>query len=61
LISLPDSGASRSSRRHEHRLETFSLEITHTTLFAIKGSNNKKTNKTKKKKRNKPLQDYRSL
>jgi len=27
------------------------------TLFAIKGSNNKKTNKTKKKKRNKPLQD----
>jgi len=29
----------------------------HTTLFAIKGSNNKKTNKTKKKKRNKPLQD----
>ena len=30
---------------------------THTALFAIKGSNNKKTNKTKKKKRNKPLQD----
>jgi len=30
---------------------------THTTLFAIKGSNNKKTNKTKKKKRNKTLQD----
>ena len=33
---------------------------THTTLFAIKDSNNKKckkTNKTKKKKRNKPLQD----
>ena len=30
---------------------------THTTLFAIKGSNDKKTNKTKKKKRNKPLQD----
>ena len=29
----------------------------HTTLFAIKGSNNKKTNKTKKKKQNKPLQD----
>jgi len=32
------------------------LLVTHTTLFAIKGSNNKKTNKTKKK-RNKPLQD----
>ena len=31
--------------------------VIHTTLFAIKGSNNKKTNKTKKKKRNKPLQD----
>ena len=30
---------------------------THTTLFAIKGSNNKKKNKTKKKKRNKPLQN----
>ena len=30
---------------------------THTTLFAIKSSNNKKTNKTKKKKRNKTLQD----
>jgi len=30
--------------------------VTHTTLFAIKGSNNKK-NKTKKKKQNKPLQD----
>ena len=30
--------------------------MTQTTLFAIKGSNNKK-NKTKKKKRNKPLQD----
>jgi len=27
------------------------------TLFAIKGSNNKKTNSTKKKKRNKTLQD----
>ena len=49
LISLPDSGASRSSRRHEHRLETFSLEITHTTLFAIKGSNNKKQTKQRKR------------
>jgi len=29
----------------------------HTTLFAIKGSDNKKTNKTKNKKRNKTLQD----
>jgi len=35
----------------------FQRKYTHTTLFAIKGSNNKKTNKTKKKKRNKPLQD----
>ena len=39
----------------------FLLKNIHTTLFAIKGSNNKKifkkTNKTKKKKRNKPLQD----
>jgi len=33
------------------------FSTSHTTLFAIKGSNNKKTNKTKKKKRNKPLQD----
>ena len=29
------------------------LLMTHTTLFAIKGSNNKKTKKTKKKNRNK--------
>jgi len=29
----------------------------YTTLFAIKGSNNKKTKKTKKKKRNKTLQN----
>jgi len=35
--------------------------LLHTTLFAIKGSNNKKTNKTKKKKRNKTLQDYPNI
>ena len=38
-------------------MKCWKLSFIHTTLFAIKGSNNKKTNKPKKKKRNKPLQD----
>jgi len=35
----------------------YELLFTHTTLFAIKGSNNKNNKQNKEKKRNKTLQD----
>jgi len=57
VISFTKSQPYFVQRETNCLLVRLSRDVSHTTLFAFKGSNNKKTNKTKKKKRNKTLQD----